>query len=291
MTLERFARFDALCAGMSCERPGPLLAVHQLSPGLYPELRAAVLAFLESSAPRGTPAGDERALLDAYVGRGHTLPWVTGSGRVLPTQATARVYARLVRAVGAILESTAVTSQLASIHLFSVKVKGGRPAEGGQPEPLEVETPHLETWQGSTVSTVAFHLPVLGDLERNLLQFYSTPDDFDEAWLRSVPSPEEAWVLARRFHPSPRAPRPGELVIFDTGTLHHTTRLPGSGPRVTMEIMATLPGPDTRIDHRPWDEALPVERFLAIGRQRLLLPAEPTGKTVRVGSWERLQTP
>jgi hypothetical protein len=132
---------------------------------------------------------------------------------------------------------------------------------------------------------------VLGDLERNWLQFYGAPHDFDEAWLHRVPHAAEAWAMARRQHPLRPPPRPGQLVVFDTGTLHHTTRLAGSGPRVTLEIMANLPGPTTRIDHRPWDDALPVERFLAIGRELLMLPEEPVGKTVRVGAWQPYQVP
>ncbi len=288
MTPDRFSRYDTLVADLDCARPGPLLAVHQLAPGLFPELRAAVLDFLQASAPEGAQAADERALLDAFVARGSALPWVTGSGRVLPTGATARPYARLVRAVGAVLQSTGALPQLEAIHLFSVKIKGGRPDTGRQPGPLEVETPHLETWQGSTVSTVAFHTPIMGDLERNLLQFYAAPDDFDEAWLHAVPDAAGAWARAERQRPLERPPRPGELVVFDAGTLHHTTRHPGSGPRVTMEIMATLPGPTARVDHRAWDDAIPVERFLAIGRDTLLMPDEPVGKTVRVGSWEPL---
>lgn len=287
MIPDRFARFDALCAGLICQRPGPLLAVHTLAQGLFPALRAAALGFLRPSAPPGVATDDVATLLAAFVERGASLPWVTGSGRVLPTAATAREYAALVRAVGAILDSTGIPPRLEAIHLFSVKVKGGRPAGGAASDPLEVETPHLETWQGATVSTVAFHLPLLGDLAGNLLQFYASPDDFDEAWLHSIPDPAAAWVLAQRHAPLERPPRPGELVLFDTGTLHHTTRHPGSGPRATLEIMATVPGPTTRVDHRPWDQALPVARFMAIGPDRVMIPEEPMGKTVRVAAWER----
>jgi hypothetical protein len=133
---------------------------------------------------------------------------------------------------------------------------------------------------------VAFHLPVLGDLGRNILQFYSAPDDFDEAWLHSIPDVAGAHALAQRHPPLERAPRPGEVVIFDAGTLHHTRQRTPSGPRVTMEIMATLPGPTTRPDRRAWDQALPVPRFMAIGRDVVMIPEEPVGKTVRVGAWQ-----
>ncbi len=284
MSQDRFSRFDALIEGLDCERPGPLLAVHRLEPALSAELRAAVAGFLFDSAPAGVPEGDEAALLEAFVARGSALAWVTGSGRVLPTRATAVPYARLVCAVGAILEAAGVSPRLQAIHLFSVKIKGGRPDRGGQPNPLEVEIPHLETWQGSTVSTVAFHLPVLGDLERNLLQFYAAPHDFDEAWLHEIPNAAVAWEMARAQRALHRPPRPGELLVFDAGTLHHTTRHPGCGPRVTLEIMAVVPGPTTRVDFRPWDQALPVERFLEIGRGVVMVPEVPVGKTVRVGA-------
>ncbi len=285
MIPERFVRFDALCGELSCERPGPLLALHPLAPGLFPALRQAVLGFLWPSAPPGVSAGDEAALLAAFVERGAELPWVTGSGRVLPTRATAVEYAALVRAVGAILESTGVTPRLEEIHLFSVKLKGGASATAEAPGLAEVKNPHLETWQGATVSTVAFHLAVLGDLANNFIQFYSSPAELDEAWLRSVPDAAGARALAQRHQPLGRAPRPGELVIFDAGTMHHTRQRSPSGPRVTLEIMATLPGPTTRVDHRAWDEALPVERFLGIGRDTVMIPDEPVGKTVRVGTW------
>jgi hypothetical protein len=281
----RFARFDHLCAGLGWERPGPLLALQAVAAPWASALHDAVVDFLTASAPPGAPAGDEEGLLGAFVDRGASLPWMTGSGRVLPTRATARPYATMVRAAADILVASGASARLASIHLFSVKLKAG--GEGGEQAAglAEVLAPHLETWQGATVSTVAFHLPVLGDLERNFIQFYAATDAFDVDWLLRTPEARPS-ELARHHQPLRRAPRPGELVIFDAGTLHHTRQLPPCGPRVTLEIMATVPGPDTRVDHRPWDQALPVDRFLAIGRERVMIPAEPVGKTVRVGGWE-----
>jgi hypothetical protein len=279
----RFARFDALCAELGCERPGPLLAVQPVDAPRVETLRRAVTSFLAASAPAEVPGGDEAALLEALLT--HPLPWVTPSGRVLPTRATARPYGTLVRAVAEILDAAGWTPRLERLHLFSVKLKAG--ARGGERAPglAEVLRPHLETWQGATVSTVAFHLPVLGDLERNFIQFYASTEAFDEAWLVEVFEAEAAASLVQHHRPFGRAPRPGELVIFDAGTLHHTLQRAPCGPRVTLEIMATLPGPATRVDHRPWDEAVSVERFLGIGRDALLVPAEPVGKTVRVGDW------
>jgi hypothetical protein len=290
VTPPRFARFDALCAGLRCQRPGPLLATLALPPLQVAVLHDAVKAFLAASAPAGAPS-DERGLLEAFVAQGEALPWVTGSGRVLPTRPTAQPYAALVRAVADILSACGASQRLETIHLFSVKLKPGAGRGEGSAVPEEVLVPHLETWQGATDRTVAFHLPVLGDLERNFIQFYASTEAFDESWLLQIPAPEDAAALVEQHIPLARPPRPDQLVIFDAGTLHHTRQRPPCGPRATLEIMATLPGPSARVDHRPWDQALPVERFMAIGQSALMLPDEPVGKTVRVGSWERYDEP
>lgn len=142
--------------------------------------------------------------------------------------------------------------------------------------------PHMETWHGESEDTVIFHLPVLGDLEDNYLQFYISPPEFSQQRLATKPPDADAWLLAEQQERLPEPSLGGSLYVFDAGTMHHTHSRPGSGARLSFEVIGVLAGGrGHRFLRRPLDALLPVSSFGQLGSSLFLVPRMPPDGTVQ----------
>ncbi len=60
--------------------------------------------------------------------------------------------------------------------------------EGNLERAYPTEDIHSDSWAGESSDSVTTMIPIFGDTERNRVDYYTPPEDFQEEWLRGPPS-------------------------------------------------------------------------------------------------------
>ena len=123
---------------------------------------------------------------------------------------------------------------------------------------MRSELPHSDTWVGWNKKSILVNIPILGDTDKNKVQFYQHPTSFNESWVEKQISFEEgAKKFAKLCKPIKSDYKKGYAYIADISVIHQTHRSIGSSERISLEIplFTQLPnknefGANDTIDHK-----------------------------------------
>ena len=237
MSLElRVEDYDKLCASFQCERPNPLIAVHTIESDLWQRLRLTAAIYMSKCLPGDEVILDEKELLDAYVTHEKTLKNMTPNGMIVPKRHTVLEYNALVRAFADLVDSLGFQHMIQSWHVpMNLRIKYGEVNEANLERRHPTEHVHSDSWAGESTESVTTHLCIFGDTARNHLVFYAAPPDFEEEWLGPRHSYADGFKVAEKYAKIDFVPERGQLILADFASLHASNRLPGAGPRVSID--------------------------------------------------------
>jgi hypothetical protein len=249
----RTEAFDRMCARFECARPANLIAVHKIPDHLLTRLRTAAAIYMSSCLPGNQFLLDEDELMRQFEAQIEEVPNVTPNGMIVPKRHTVIEYNYLVRAFAAIIDNIGISDLISSWHVpLNLRVKLGQPDEQNLKRNHPTEDIHSDSWAGESTESCTAHIPIFGDIERNHLIFMEPPQDFDEEWLKPRPSYRDGADVVGRYGDLDFRPEKGSLILADFAQLHGSTRLPGAGPRISIDTTFVLSKPD----HHDADEKI-----------------------------------
>jgi hypothetical protein len=269
-------------------RPHPLLLVHRIEPELARRLRAAAALYVSRCLPGRRTFGpdDEEALLAALVAHADAIPNLTPNGMLVPKRHTILEYNLLVRAIADVVSALDIADRIQSWHVpANLRVKFPAPSAENLARHHPTEHVHSDSWAGESSESVTLHLPIFGDLERNHVRFFSPPADFAEEWLRPLPTYAAGADVAARYGTLDFVPAKGEAILADFAMLHASHRLPGAGPRVSVDTTFALRRTASHVEAErihPWRENERASHgvLAGIGETHLLLFPDSVGTQV-----------
>lgn len=239
----RESRFGELVSHFECWRPCPLIAAHRLRPEPFARLRLAAALYIASCLPDARRVttellADEEQLLAEVERQRPEIRNLTPNGMVVPKRELNLEYNIFVSAFAGVIATLGVDDFIdAWIHPPNLRVKEGAPTEDKLARPFASERWHTEAWiEMNTSRPVTVMIPLLGDTERNRVRFRAPGADFDETWLRPRASYEDGQAIAARYRDVDLGYEKGFLYVSDAATLHRSERLPGAGPRASIDV-------------------------------------------------------
>lgn len=237
---ERSQYFSRILKGSSIQSAFDLTGEFSLSPHLLESLESAVLNYLRASCPQVEYSGRAEDLQAYLFEFNKTAPNISTSGMVIPKNICEKEFTDLHRALVDILRASGVQQYVENwIFPFNVRLKSYKPGEVDTGYPTEF--PHTETWVGCSSRSVLFHIPLLGDLQKNSLQVWR-PDDaqFDAGFMRPLKSYSEADAIVRSASRIEMNTKKKSLFLVDSALLHNTYRDEGAGLRVSIDFNAVM---------------------------------------------------
>jgi hypothetical protein len=232
----RIADFDGLARRFPCERPTPLVCVHDVPPVRWERLRVTALLYLSRCLPGAPVILDEGELLGALARHRADVPNITPNGLVVPKRHTILEFNALARAFADVVGGLGIADLVDAWHVpMNLRVKFDAVDDGNRGRPHQTELPHSDAWVGTASDSVLAHVPLFGDYERNYLALYEPPADFEEAWLAPLPGFADGQRYTARYRALGRLVRAGQLALADFAVIHESARLPGAGPRISID--------------------------------------------------------
>ena len=239
----RKARFGELASRFPCGRPTPLIAAHRADPAVLERLRIAAALYLarclpDASAVSAALLANETALLAETERQWDAIPNITPNGMVVPKRELNLEYNLFVAAFAALVASLGIDDLIeAWVHPPNLRVKEGAPNAQKLNRPYASERRHTEAWiEMNTARCVSVFVPLLGDTARNSVRFFAPADDFDEKWLKPLPSYEDGESISRRYQEVEVGYDKGFVYLADAATMHQSERQAGAGPRASIDV-------------------------------------------------------
>lgn len=239
---ERFAQFKKR---FTCAYEHDLIAVHKIDDDLFAALQHAVAVFMSKCLPDRKLYATEQEILDAFVRiRAQDRALIkncTPNGMLVPKNYTILEYNGVVQAYAAVIESLNINDFIGSWHVpLNVRYKDGEVVEENLTRHHPTEHIHSDSWAGESPASVTTILPILGDAEKNYVKFYTPPADFDEEWLKPLPSYADGAWIAEKYEPVEIPFKKGHVYLADFGTLHSSSRARGAGPRTSIDTTFSM---------------------------------------------------
>lgn len=149
----------------------------------------------------------------------------------------------------------------------NIRIKYGTELEDNIGRGLDTAIPHSDAWVEGPWG-MNCHMPVLGDTEKNYLNFYKLVDEnkFEDKFLDSSESYKDMqWVL-NYYKEDDIIPKKGHINISDYALIHNTKRLPQCGTRISIDTTIFVGDhdvhPDRRIEYKDTIPDLGNELFI-----------------------------
>lgn len=189
-----------------------------------------------------------QAVVSAYVGQiqqQNRMKNITPNGMIVPKRDKVLEYNLVVRRFTEIINTFGIGPLVGSWHVpLNVRIKAGEADAVNLKRDHPTEHAHSDSWAGESAESVTVHIPLFGDTERNYLQMFYPPDDFEESWLGPRTTYLEGSMdIEHRYRKIDYVTPTGSLVIADFSTLHATTRAPGAGTRLSIDTTFVLRKP------------------------------------------------
>jgi len=94
---------------------------------------------------------------------------------------------------------------------------------------------HTDSWAGEPGDLVLMSVPVLGDIERTTIEWFSLPDDFGESHIRILSDFDDGKAIVEQASKIEVEPKLGHIYFSDCSTLHRTKQLNGKS-RVSFDV-------------------------------------------------------
>lgn len=251
----RKAKFAEITGQFQCERPSSFIAVHQINPDLYDNLRTAVAIYISRFMHSIRIILDDRLLVENFAvmhKKGEILN-CTPNGLMVPKRHVTLEYNGVVKAYFQILKNLGIEKYILTMNPPSVRFKESLPDFDSQKmeRGYASEKIHSDAWTGDCPSSINVSIPLFGDTERNRVVWYSVPDNFQEEWLNYRPSYDHGDEIAAHYQERVNYPySKGKVYITDVAVLHCTTREKNAGPRFSIDNLFTITPPPESFDGR-----------------------------------------
>src|SRR3989344_20295 len=249
----------------------PLIARVRIDDILSENLRMAVAIYTSRCLPDRRIVTNEEELLKAFVRNRELIKNCTPSGMMVPKREVSLEFNLVIRMFADIMESLNFGDLLTSWHVpLNVRFKDGDVVKGNLERNFPTEHIHSDSWAGESAESVTVMIPLFGDTERNKVEYYSPHEDFQEEWLGPQPSyAHNAWI-AEKYTKINAPYSKGYIYLVDFSTLHASARLPGSGPRVSIDTTFAFPPQEGSAEKiHPWraEERSGHETLCNVGRK------------------------
>jgi len=176
--------------------------------------------------------------------RRHGFVNVTPNGMMMPKKEIEHLFTSFSRFFFITLMGLGVFDRFKAWNVPAIRYKEPNLSRSNAQRPRASEHAHSDSWLGWDQSAIVFMLPLLGDVERNWVQFFDHP--LDDEWIKVLPSftCAKARKLLNQCVGLPWDYQVGCLYPNDIGCVHQTRREPGSGWRVSCEVVGYLEEPD-----------------------------------------------
>ncbi len=275
MSLEkRRARFLELGGHFECEKPDPLLVVPTIEPALFNRLRIAVALYVSKCIPGNQTFLDESELMEAFVKNRATIRNCTPNGMLVPKRHLILEYNAVIQAFIAVIDSLNIGDFISSWHIpLNMRFKDGEAVKENLVRNHPTEHTHSDSWAGESSASVTTIIPLFGDTERNRVDYFSPPENFDESWLGPLPSYADGARYAEKYTRIRSPFEKGKMIIADFAMLHASTRHSGSGPRLSIDTTFAMPNLGEKEVIHEWrlDERASHQDLQDIGVRKLFL--------------------
>lgn len=253
----------------------PLISQVKIDDTLFCNLKTAIALYVSRCLPDGPYVVEENKLLDEFIKNRDKVRNCTPNGMMVPKKEVSLEFNLVVRAFADVIESLNFTDLVASWHVpLNVRYKDGHIVKGNLERAYPTEDIHSDSWAGESADSVTTMIPIFGDTERNRVDYYVPPDDFQEEWLGPQSSYRHNAETAKRYTKINVPYSKGCLYLVDFATLHASARFSGAGPRISIDTtfaFPPLPGQEEKI--HPWrvNERAKSEDLMGIGISSLFL--------------------
>lgn len=282
----RILDYEELCSRFICERPSNLIATHQIEEKLWQKLKIATAVYMSRCLPENQIILDERHLIEKFEQAQSEIKNITPNGMIVPKRHTILEYNTLVRVFTEVVDSLGITDLILSWHVpLNLRIKFGKTNKENLKRHHPTEHIHSDSWAGESAESVTTHIPIFGDSHRNHLVCYDPPKEFQEDWLRPLPSYKAGTEIAEKYTKLDFKPQKGQLVLADFASLHASSRLPGSGARVSIDTTFHLKrrqSKDKKETIHPWriEERATHDVLLGLGQTHLFFFADDINQIV-----------
>ena len=238
MSLEkRVEKFDTLCERFECLRPDKLAVAYKIPEAKFEKFKLATKQYLSSVFPNPIPILEETEFLQTFKEQRELITNITPGGVILPKSNLTLDYNCWLRAISDIFQDLRIEDLVSAIRMPVPRYKSGKVSEENLQRSYATEKLHTETWLGHPRNTICFHVPIIGDLENNYVEFYSHPSDYEESWSDPIENFSDYEEIAKRYSLLDLKPKAGYLYLFDSTSVHASkTTGPDVGPRISTEI-------------------------------------------------------
>jgi hypothetical protein len=276
MSLEqRVKKFDTLCERFECLRPDKLTVAYKIPTAKFKKLKLATMQYLSRLLQDQIPILEEAEFLQTFEEQLKSMTNITPNGKILPKSYLTLDFNCWLRTVSDIFQDLNIEDLLSGIRMPSLRYKTGQISEDLLQRSYATEKLHAETWLGHPKNTICFHVPIIGDLENNYVQFYSHPSDYEESWSEPVKDFNQYEEIAERFSLVDVKPEAGYLYLFDSTSVHTTKRTgPNVGPRISIEICCLLKKnlEEKKSHQKQFDHLVEPALFFELGKTKLFCP-------------------
>ena len=134
---------------------------------------------------------------------------------------------------------------------------------------MRSELPHSDAWIGWDTNSILINIPILGDTDRNRVNFFESPDDIDKTWVEKQASFEVGTKkFANKCKVLKSHYKKGHIYIADISVLHQTYRDNGCEGRISMDIVLYIDEPSK--NDFGYNDTLSYEEIISIGSENKL---------------------
>lgn len=264
--VSRETRFSEICNCFSAEKLSPLVAAHKIEPVLYKNFEQAVQKYNDFSRQFD------------YINR-------TPNGILVPKKEIENEYNAAVVAFFAILKSLNIHDYVVKWNIPTIRFKTPSFDVENLKRPYISENPHADCWIGWDYDSLLIIMPLLGDTDRNWVQFYQHPDNFDESWVQRLASFADGLEMAKQSTPLPKHYEKGYIYIADMSVIHETKRESGADWRIGIETVLSMIEPTP--DSLGQDTQLSYQEMISLGQSKWILPTTVMGEIIHTTATKR----
>lgn len=233
--LTREKRFDIISQRLKCERLARLVLVSQIEPELFHNFQIATMLYCSHSLPGKATILEENNLLKSLTINRTLIKNLTPNGAFRPKLELIPEFNLLYRTYVEIVKSLNIDDLIDQVVLtFNVRLKENESSNQNIGRSYASELIHSDAWVHEKAHGIHLIIPIFGDTEKNNVECFDPPDDFEESWLKPLPNFQAGADIARRYiKTNIRTSRKGYIYLFDYSVLHQTVIQPGAGPRIS----------------------------------------------------------
>jgi hypothetical protein len=271
----RYARFGNLVERFDPNKEtlvDSLISRVRIDDRLYHNLKTAVAIYISGCLPSGQCITDENKLLEDFMLNRKKVRNCTPNGMLVPKREVLLEFNLVARAFMDVINSFNFGDLLHSWHVpLNVRYKDGHIVNGNLERAYPTEDIHSDSWAGESADSVTTMIPLFGDTERNRVDYYSPPNDFEEKWLGPQSSYKHNAKIAKKYAKIDVPYTKGFLYLADFATLHASARYLGAGSRISIDTTFAFPVQKEKI--HPWriDERAKHKDISNVGKDTLFL--------------------